>query len=91
MITREDLKNMEPGTIFASGNIIDGENGVHLKNSGKLLRWVAVRGNVDDWSIYIDVASKDEEKVKNDGDKLPKRVAISLIEGSKDFYDRYRI
>lgn len=48
MLTREKLDKLEPGTIFASGLDFDGENGIFLWNTGELLRWVAVRGGVDD-------------------------------------------
>lgn len=90
MLTRERLDKLEPGTIFASGLDFDGGNGIFLWNTGELLRWVAVRGGVDDWAVYADKASKSAENVKEFGCKLSKREALKLVMGSEDFYNRYR-
>jgi len=46
MLTLEDLKNLEPNTIFAKGIIVDSPEGINMARSGKMLRWVAVRGSV---------------------------------------------
>lgn len=58
-LTLQDLKNMSPDTIFASGiglivhpwfnnakRVLE-EDGRHTK-----VKWVAVRGNIEDWCIY---------------------------------------
>ncbi len=38
--------------------------------SGKLLRWVAVRGGIHDWCIYCHYADKSVEWIKAQGDKV---------------------
>lgn len=47
-----DLKKMEPDTIFARGLLIDSPRDVNLANTGEAVRWVAVRGFIEDWAIY---------------------------------------
>lgn len=42
-ITLQQLKDMNPGTIFASGVTEFYSNVVH---------WVAIRGGIHDWAIY---------------------------------------
>lgn len=70
MLTLEDLKNLEPGTIFAKGVIIDSPEGINMTRSGKMLRWVAVRGEVWDWAIYCHWATSSYEYVRDYGDKV---------------------
>lgn len=52
VLTRQHLKDFRPHRIFAVGEIVDGPNGANMANTGKMMRWVAVRGEVDDWAIY---------------------------------------
>jgi len=90
MFTRDKLDKLDSGTIFASGIDFDGNDGIHLCNTGELLRWVAVRGGVDDWAVYADKARNSAESVRDFGCKLSKREALKLVMGSEDFYNRYR-
>lgn len=91
MFTRAKLGKLNPETIFASGLDIDGEDGIYLWNTGELLRWVAVRGSVDDWAIYADKSNKPLEWIKAFGCKLTKNQARKLVVGDETFYNRYRI
>jgi len=50
-LTLEQLKEMPEG-IFAKGEFIDGPEGCNIANTGKTVRWVAVRGYIHDWCIY---------------------------------------
>lgn len=70
-LTVAKLKTIEPGTIFATGFAMDSETGVFMANTGKKLRWVAVKGHgYDDWCIYVHLAEHDEHYVKSQGDKV---------------------
>jgi len=42
---------MQPG-IFAKGEFIDGPEECNMANTGKTVCWVAVRGDIYDWTIY---------------------------------------
>lgn len=70
MLTLEDLKNMEPKTIIAKGEVLDSPIGINITNSGKMLRWVAVRGGIHDWCIYCHFANKSYEYIRASGDKI---------------------
>ena len=70
LLTLEDLKNMDPKTIFATGEIIDSPEGINMTNSGKRLRWVAVRGDIHDWTIYCHFADKGLDWIRRQGDKI---------------------
>jgi hypothetical protein len=52
LITVDQLDQMEPHSIFAKGTFIDSPEGVNMSNTGKEVRWVAVRGGIHDWAIY---------------------------------------
>ena len=68
MLTLQQLKDMEPGTIFAFGLTIDNPSGINIAHTDKILRWVAKRGGIKDWAIYIGTGSSEE--VAREGDKI---------------------
>lgn len=71
MLTTKMLDDMPPGTIFATGEMLDNEDGLFMANTGKMLRWVAVRGSgIPDWTIYCHLAEHDIEWIKRHGDKV---------------------
>jgi hypothetical protein len=51
ILTVEKLKSLERG-IFAQGEVKDDPTGCNMANTGKMMRWVAVRGDIHDWAIY---------------------------------------
>ena len=66
------LIDMPGGTIFATGLLMDTPDQLFVGNTGKRLRWVAVRGyNQGDWSIYCHLAADHSvDEVKRNGDKV---------------------
>ena len=52
-LTLQKLKDMTPG-IFAQGETIDSSEGANMANTGKKIKWVAVRGIIHDWDFYTD-------------------------------------
>ncbi len=91
MLTLQDLKDMEPDTIFASGMVSDNEKGVNMDNSGKLLRWVAVRGGIEDWAIYCGPEDWSEERVASNGNKVHNEKNIKrLILCDDEAFKMYR-
>jgi len=70
MLTLQKLKGMMPDTIFATGLAVDSPEGLNMTNSGKELRWVAVRGRICDWAIYTHFAEHALEWIKAHGDKV---------------------
>ena len=63
MLTLDILKEMEPGTIIATG-VIQNDHLYH-----KPVRWVAKRGRVHDWALYYDKEEKSQIQVENHGNK----------------------
>ena len=91
MLTLQMLKDMEPGTIFATGVAQDDENGLFLANTGKLLRWVACRGGIWDWAIYAHFADNTDEWIQNHGDKVhDNRNIKKCIECDDEAFAMYR-
>ena len=72
VLTLEDLKEMKPYTVFAHGYTENSPDGVYMTNSniGRKMLWIAKRGGIHDWAIYIHWADRDIEWVKDHGDKV---------------------
>lgn len=89
-ITIADLKAMPPNTIFAQGEAIDGPLGINIMGSGKMLRWVAVRGGIWDWAIYAGWTMPYEQVAKT-GDKVHDMATIRrLVPCDKEAQEMYR-
>jgi hypothetical protein len=58
ILTLQALKEMKPDTIFAKGVSLSG------------FRWVAVRGGIEDWAIYVGTFSQTADDIKLFGDKV---------------------
>lgn len=90
MLTLQQLKDMEPG-IFASGETTDDPEGINMTNSGRALRWVASRGGIHDWAIYIHTADHSEQWVKAQGDKVTSEHNIKkLVPCDDEAFGMYR-
>jgi len=90
MLTLNMLKAMPPYTIFATGLIADNREGLNMTNSGKELRWVAVRREMHDWSVYCNWSSRSSEWVKEYGDKVLDESSIKkLVPCDDEAYKMY--
>lgn len=90
-LSEKTLKMYSPGQIFASGQIVDSNEGITIFGSGKQLRWVAVKGMIDDWSIYVHFSQYNDEFVKNYGMKVIQEENIKkLIECDEYSFKAYR-
>lgn len=89
-LTVKQLEEMEPG-IFLNGEIIDSSEGINMSNSGRMLRWVAVRGYIADWAIYCHWADKNWDWVKARGDKVYDEKNIrKLVSCTDEAFKKYR-
>lgn len=70
MLTLQKLKDMVPDTIFDTGVAVDSPTGLNMTDSGKELRWIAVRGGIYDWAIYAHFSDRSEEWIRRHGDKV---------------------
>lgn len=91
MLTLQKLKDMESDTVFATKLSLDNEDGLFMANTGKELRWVAVRGRVYDWCIYCHFSEYDTEWIKRRGDKVhDKRNIKNLVICDDEALKMYR-
>lgn len=91
ILTLEKLKAMKRSTIFATGLEWDLPKGINMTNSGKQLRWVAVRGDIWDWAIYCHWANRSEEWIKDYGDKVTFKSHIKkLVPCDDEAFKMYR-
>jgi len=91
MLTLQKLKDMSPQTIFATGEILDNPHGINMTNSGKRLRWVAVRGDIYDWTIYCHWAENPAGWIQQHGDKVCNKHSIRhLVDCDDEAFALYR-
>ena len=92
-LTLEDLKEMQPFTVFATGITENSPDGIYMTNEnlGKKLMWVAKRGEIHDWAIYIHWAEYGEEYVRDYGDKVTSPTNIKkLVPCDEEAFKMYR-
>jgi hypothetical protein len=79
VLTLTELKEMNPSTIFAEGLVKDSPDGINLTGSQRELRWVATRGGIWDWAIYVHSAGYNAGWIQRHGDKLHNRAMIQKL------------
>lgn len=92
MLTVEKLMKLEPG-IFATGTARNSPDDVYMTNEfpDRELRWVAVRGEVHDWAIYVHWSEESADWVKSWGDKVRTPSYIrSLVLCDDEAFKMYR-
>lgn len=73
MITFEELKKLQFGEIFASGETVNSTNGIYsvMLDEGDELKWIAKKSNGDNsWAIYFHFKEFSLEFIKQHGLKL---------------------
>ena len=77
--------------IFGKGEVIDSPQGINMSNSGEMLKWVAVRGEIEDWAIYCHFAGHSFDWVRKYGDKVFVETDIrKLIPCTNEAFALYR-
>ena len=85
VLTLDNLKNMEPGMVFASGTVLEP---ILWKEP---VRWIAKRGHIYDWAIYYHLESHTEEWIENFGDKCTtEKVIRDLVPCDDSAFSMYR-
>ena len=69
LLTLEMLKAMPPKTVFAVGKTVNSPEGVYMTDAcfGRELAFVAERGQIHDWAIYIGWADMDLKWIEESG------------------------
>jgi hypothetical protein len=95
ILTLDKLKKLKPESIFAKGYLIDSNEGCPLANTGRKVRWVAVRGWIHDWAIYCQnphyAGTWSWERIQQMGDKIPFEECIKqLVPCDEEAFKMYR-
>lgn len=94
--TPEDLARIGVGHFFAKGILVDDETGFNIQGTGNVVRWVAQKGDVEDWCIYYQNPSEgflasDFEEVALTGDKLHHPLwVMRLVPATAEMMQLYR-
>ncbi len=94
--TPQDLERIGVGHFFAKGIFVDDETQFNILGTGNVVRWVAQKGDVEDWSIYYQNPSdgflaKDFEEVAQNGDKLHHPLwVMALVPATPEMMQLYR-
>lgn len=81
VLTKEQLEALPSHTTFRVGVCINEPGDVYMTNEnvGKELLWVAKRGEIYDWAIYIHWKERGQEFVTRMGDKLQNKELIQKL------------
>lgn len=93
MLTLEQLKSLPPNTVFAKGITINDPKGVYMTSyrEGDEMIWVAKRGGIHDWCIYIYWEEAGEEYCLSNGDKVMSKDNIKkLVPCNDEAFNMYR-
>jgi len=75
-LTEEQFKALPRGEIFATGVLPNSPKGLFMTRGGGTLRWVAKKGDIDDWAIYCHWDEHDEDWIRQHGDKVTNKEHI---------------
>lgn len=93
MLTLEQLKSLPPESIIAQGIIENSPEGIYMTNDkiGKKLIWVAKRGVIHDWAIYVSWEENGLQYALDFGDKLYDEKHIKkLVPCTEEAFKMYR-
>lgn len=90
-LTLKDLHELPPHSVIATGLTIDNYTGVNMSGSDNVLRWVAVRGEIHDWAIYIGFSVQSVDEISRHGDKVYDKGSIKkLVPCDDEAFAKYR-
>jgi hypothetical protein len=90
-MTGAELDAIPAGTVFKTGEIVDAPEGVNMHGTGRMLKFVAVKGYANDWAVYCHWAHHDEEFIRGEGQKIVGSVNIRrCVPCSNEVIARYR-
>jgi hypothetical protein len=92
-LTIEQFNTFLPGRVFASGILPNSPDGLFMTNEliDKELRWVAKKGNINDWAIYCHWSDKSVEWIMNYGDKVCSETNIKrCVPCDDEVFKQYR-
>lgn len=92
MLTVEEFDKIPDGAIFRMGLISDSVTGCNIDGSDKLLKFVAKKGNANDWAVYVgrdEESSYDEVRYQGGKTFLPVNI-LNCVPCTTEVLKRYR-
>lgn len=90
-LDKEAFDKIPDKAIIETGISIDSPIGLHLAGTCKALRWVAKKGDADDWCVYAHFIQHDEMWVLAHGDKVcTKRNIDNILKVTDEIWAKYR-
>ena len=91
MLTKKEFDNLSHNEVFATGVLPNSPEGLFMTRDGGNLRWVAIKGNWTDWTIYCHWDYNTVEWIKQSGDKLHNTGHIKLcVPCEEEVFNLYR-
>lgn len=90
-LTLEQFKKISPGDIIEKGILPNSPEGIFMTRDGGNLKWIAIKGYGNDWTIYCHWDYQSDEYVKSNGDKIHTETYIKrCVPCDDDVFDLYR-
>jgi hypothetical protein len=90
-LTIEEFNHIPSGEIFAKGVTLDIHEGCDMTGSGKSLRWLAKKGQADDWCVYVNLSIYPFPYIARHGDKVhSKQNVTNLVPCTNEVFRHYR-
>jgi|AntAceMinimDraft_10_1070366.scaffolds.fasta_scaffold42887_2 hypothetical protein len=88
-ITQGFIESLPALKIFAAGLVWD-TTVINITGKRILLRWVAARGGVADWAVYVGMPEESFGEIARVGDKVSKQSAFALLDCDEAAQQTYR-
>ena len=91
MMTEKQFNEIPAGNMFATGVLPNSADGIFMTRDGGKLRWVAIKGYANDWTIYCYWSHKTEDWIKAHGDKVTTETHIKrCVDCNEAVFKKYR-
>jgi hypothetical protein len=77
-LNENEFKALPRGEIFATGVLPNSPEGLFMTAGGGELRWIAKKGQIEDWAIYCHWATWTESEIASNGDKVTNKHHIEI-------------
>ena len=90
-LTLEQFKAIPFGEVFAKGEIPNSPEGIFMNRDGGMLKWVAKKGGIHDWAVYVYWDNVSFTYVRDYGDKVQgKEYITKVVPCTDEVYELYR-
>lgn len=93
MMSIDEFLKLPDGEIFRSGVISNSPTGIYMVDNPSIqfLRYVVVKGYINDYTIYFGKNYEPDDMIRNNGDKsINPNVSRICFSATDEVYSRYR-